>query len=299
MKSIRRLSMVLIIAIVAVALAGCGGAADNKIVVGSKNYTENMVLGSIIAQLIEEKTDLEVEYKENLGGTMVCYEALKNGQLDIYPEYTGTALTAQLKMDVINDADKVYEIVKEEFSKQFGIKWMSPLGLNNTYAVALREDFAQENDIVTVSDLVPFAGDLVFGAEHEFFDRQDGFDGMVEAYGLLFKGEPVKMDIAMKYQAVGQNKIDVTDAFSTDGQLITFNLRVLEDDKKFFPPYFAAPIIREDTLEKHPELEDILNELGNKIDDQRMKEMNYSVESDGKSIGDVARDFLKTEGLID
>jgi osmoprotectant transport system substrate-binding protein len=291
--------MILLTAVITFTAAGCTGASDKKIVVGSKNYTENMVLGSIISQLIEEKTDLRVEYKENLGGTMVCYEALKNGQLDIYPEYTGTALTAQLKMDVINDADKVYDIVKEEFDRQFNIKWMKPFGLNNTYAVALPNDFAEKNGIVTVSDLVPFAGELVFGAEHEFFDRQDGYDGMVEAYGLEFSGDPVKMDIAMKYQATAQGRIHVTDAFSTDGQLITYDLKVLEDDKNFFPPYYAAPIIRKETLEKHPELESILNELSGRIDDQTMQQMNYKVESEGMSTREAAREFLKSEGLID
>lgn len=298
MKLIRGFTLVFFIIFLIGMFAGCGGASD-KIVVGSKNYTENMVLGSIFAQLIEARTDLKVEYKENLGGTMVCFEALKNGQLDIYPEYTGTALTALLNLDVINDADKVYGIVKDEFDKKFDIKWMAPLGLNNTYAVVVKEDFANENNINKVSDLVSFAKALVFGAEHEFFDRQDGYDGMVEAYGLEFKGTPVKMDIAMKYQAVSQGNIDVTDAFSTDGQLITFKLMVLEDDKNFFPPYYAAPIIRKEVLQKHPELENILLELENKISDDKMQEMNYKVESENVSIKDIAMEFLVSEGLIE
>ena len=279
-------------------LAGCGQSSD-KITIGSKNFTENMVLGEIFTQLIQAKTDLKVSYKENLGGTMVCFEALKKGDLDIYPEYTGTGLTAHLKMDVINDPDRVYAIVKKEFAERFKIHWLNPLGLNNTYAVAVKESFADKNNITKVSQLAPLSSNLKFGAEHEFFDRQDGFDGMIRAYGLRFKGEPLKMDVALKYQAISEGKIDVTDAFSTDGQLIRYQLKVLEDDENFFPPYYAAPIIREQTLKKHPELKEVLNLLADKIDDAQMQQMNYQVECEKKAIKDVARDFLVQKGLVE
>lgn len=291
-------SIALCLAIALTILSGCSSSSEKKIVIGSKNYTENMVLGEILTQLISAKTDLKVQHKENLGGTMVCFEALKKGELDAYMEYTGTGLTALLKKDVVNDADKVYDIVKEEFNKQYQITWLKPLGFNNTYAVAIREDFADKNGITKVSQLAPLAKDLVFGAEHEFFDRQDGFDGMVEAYGLRFKGEQ-KMDIALKYQAIGEGKMDVTDAFATDGQLITYKLKVLEDDKNFFPPYYAAPVIRNQTLEKHPELEEILNQLENKINDEEMQKMNHKVEAEKKSTKEVAKEFLQSKNLID
>ncbi len=297
-KILKIISGSLILAISLALLAGCGGASEGKIVIGSKNFTENMVLGEMFSQVIQDKTDLKVEYKENLGGTMVCFEAIKKGDLDIYPEYTGTGLTAHLKMDVINDAAKVYDIVQEEFNKQFEIKWLQPLGFNNTYAVAVKEDYAKENNITKVSELVPLAKDLTFGGEHEFFDRQDGYEGMIEAYGLNFKSDPAKMDVALKYQAISQGKMDVTDAFATDGQLITYKLTILEDDKNFFPPYYAAPIVRNDTLEKYPELEAVLNSLAGKISDEEMQMMNYKVESEKKAIRDVARDFLTEKGLI-
>ncbi len=280
-------------------LAGCGAEPANKIVIGSKNFTENMILGEIFTQVIQEKTDLKVVHKQNLGGTMVCFEAIKKGELDIYPEYTGTGLTAHLKRDAVNDADKVYAVVKEEFHKQFDIKWLEPLGFNNTYAVAVKEDFAKQNNLTKVSQLASLSKDLIFGAEHEFFDRQDGYEGMVQAYGFKFKGEPSKMDVALKYQAIAEGKINVTDAFSTDGQLITYKLKVLEDDKKFFPPYYAAPIIRNKTLQKHPELEEILNALAGKINDEEMQKMNYQAESEKKPIKDVAKEFLTVKGLID
>jgi osmoprotectant transport system substrate-binding protein len=277
-------------------LAGCG--PSDKIVIGSKNFTENMILGEIFRQLIEDQTDLKVAYKESLGGTMVCFEALKKGELDIYPEYTGTGLTAHLKMEVVNDAERAYEIVKKEFAERFAIQWLEPLGFNNTYAIAVKESFAQKNKLAKVSQLALLSSNLKFGAEHEFFDRQDGYDGMVSVYGLRFQGEPVKMDVALKYQAIVEDKINVTDAFSTDGQLIRYKLRILEDDRNFFPPYYAAPVIRQQTLEKHPELEEVLNMLAGKISDAEMQQMNYEAECEKISIKEVVRHFLTTKGLL-
>jgi osmoprotectant transport system substrate-binding protein len=277
-------------------LAGCGRSSD-QIIIGSKNFTENMILGEIFTQLIREKTDLKAVHKESLGGTMVCFEAIRQGALDIYPEYTGTGLTAHLKMNVIHDADRVYDIVKKEFAKRFAMEWLDPLGFNNTYAIAVKQSFAQKHNLTNVSQLASLAPNLKFGAEHEFFDRQDGYDGMSHIYGLHFKGEPVKMDVALKYQAISEDKIDVTDAFSTDGQLIRYKLKTLEDDRKFFPPYYAAPIIRKATLKKHPELKKVLNMLAGKISDMEMQQMNYQAECEKKSIQDVAHDFLVAKGL--
>ncbi len=287
---------IICLVLVAAILSGCSGN-NRTIVVGSKNFTENIILGEIIAQIIEGKTDLKVERKLNMGGTFVCFEALKKGDIDVYADYTGTGLTAQLKMDVINDADKVYEIVQKEFNERFKLKWLMPYGFNNTYAVAVGEDFAKANNINTVSDLAPFSKDLVFGGEHEFFNRQDGYEGMAAAYGLQFKDQ-VSMETALKYQAMGEKKMDVTDAFATDGQLITYKLKILADDKNFFPPYYAAPVIRMDTLKKNPQLESVLNELGNKISDEEMQQMNYQVETEKKAIEAVASEFLKSKGVI-
>ncbi|MDK2933253.1 MAG: osmoprotectant transport system substrate-binding protein [Clostridiales bacterium] len=226
-------SLLICFILIAGVFAGCAGGGNKTVVVGSKDFTENIILGEMIAQMLEAHTDLNVERKLNMGGTFVNFEAIKKGDIDMYADYTGTGLTAQLKMDVINDADKVYDIVQKEFNERFKIKWLKPLGFNNTYAVAVKEEFAEENNIEKVSDLVPLAPDLVFGAEHEFFNRQDGYDGMIETYGLKFK-DVVKMQVALKYQAIGEGKMDVTDAFATDGQLITYKLKVLQDDKGFF-----------------------------------------------------------------
>lgn len=277
-------------------LSGCGSA--ETVVVGSKDFSENIVLGEIFSQLIEAKTDLKVERKLNMGGTFVCFEAIKNGDIDIYPEYTGTGLTAQLGMDVIADPDETYRIVSEEFDQQFGITWLEPLGLNNTYTLAVSDAVYQQYGVETYSDLAAVSENLVFGAEHEFFDRQDGYDGLVETYGLTFKGEPQKMNVSLKYQAIGNGDIDVTDAFATDGELIKYNLHVLTDDKGFFPPYYAAPIIRNDTLSAHPELKDVLNSLAGLLDDDTMKQLNYRVGVSGEEPETVAKDFLTENGLI-
>lgn len=279
-----------------VVLTGC--SSSKTVTVGSKDFSENIVLGEIFAQLIEAKTDLKVICKLNMGGTFVNFEAIKNGQIDLYPEYTGTALTAQLKMDVITDADETYRIVSEEFDKQFNIKWLKPLGFNNTYTLAVTNEVFETYRIETFSDLAAISENLVFGAEHEFFDRQDGFDGLVKTYGMKFKGEPKKMNVSLKYQAMGSGDIDVTDAFATDGQIKQYNLKVLKDDKNFFPPYYAAPIIRKEVLEKYPELEQILNSLEGLIDDETMMEMNYKIDVENQDIKKVAEDFLREKGLI-
>ena len=277
-------------------LSGCG--ASNTITVGSKDFTESIVLGEIFAQLIEAKTGLKVSRKLNMGGTFVNFEAIKNGQIDLYAEYTGTALTAQLEMDVISDQDEAYRVVAEAFDSQFDIKWLEPLGLNNTYAIAVTDAAHQEYGLNTISDLAAVAPDLVFGAEHEFFNRQDGFEGLVDLYGLTFKGEPQKMNISLKYQAIGNGDMDVTDVFATDAQILRYNLKILEDDKNFFPPYYAAPIVRNETLAAHPELEEILNSLAGLINDDVMTQLNYQIDVENKDAAVVAKEFLESNGLI-
>ncbi|NLV87081.1 MAG: glycine/betaine ABC transporter substrate-binding protein [Clostridiales bacterium] len=286
-----------IVLLLAIALTGCAGS--DKIVIGSKDFSENILLGEIFGQLVEAKTDIKVDRKLNLGGTFVCFEAIKKGDIDIYPDYTGTGLTAQLKMDVISDPDEAYRVVAEEFDKQFGIKWLEPFGFNNTYTLAVTQEVYKQYGMETFSDLAEISENLVFGAEHEFFDRQDGYDGLVETYSMTFKGEPKKMNVSLKYQAIGNGDMDVTDAFSTDGAIMQYDLVVLEDDLGFFPPYYAAPIIRNDTLEKHPELEDVLNVLADAIDDAAMTELNYKVDVEGQDVANVAKDFLTERGLLD
>jgi osmoprotectant transport system substrate-binding protein len=277
-------------------LTGCN--ASKKVVIGSKDFSENIVLSEIMAQLIENDTEITVERKLNMGGTFVNFEAIKNGDIDIYPEYTGTGLTAQLKMDVMNDADKVYNIVKDEFDKQFNIKWLKPLGFNNTYAMGVTEETAKKYNLTKNSDLKDVAKELIFGAEHEFFDRQDGYDGLIETYGIDGFKDVAKMNVSLKYQAIGKGQMDVTDVFTTDGQIIEYNLTILEDDLGFFPPYYAAPIIRNETLKKYPELEEVLNKLAGQISDDDMTQLNYQIDVEKKAVEEVAKAFLQSKGLL-
>lgn len=282
--------------VLSVALTGCGGG--DKIIIGSKDFGENIVLGEMFAQLIESNTDLKVDRKLNMGGTFVCFEAIKKGEIDMYAEYTGTGLTAQLDMDVVSDPDEAYRIVSDEFDKQFDVKWLKPLGLNNTYALGVTNEVYEEYGVETYSDLAKVSENLRFGSDHEFFDREDGYDGLVAAYDLKFKGDPKKMDISLKYQAIGDADIDVTNVFATDGPIKKYNIKVLEDDKLFFPPYYASPIVRMETLEEHPELEEILNLLAGQIDDSTMTELNYRIDVEGEDFEVVASDFLQSKGLI-
>ena len=294
-KPKRILASLLTLAVLVPALAGC--SKSDKIVVGSKDFTENKILAEMMAQLIESKTDLSVERKLNMGGTFVCFEALKKGEIDLYPEYTGTALTAQLKRPVDPDPDKVYRIVSEEFEKQFKITWLKPLGLNNTYAIAMPRKLAEKNGIESIGDLAKKPGQFTYGADHEFFNREDGYNGLVKAYGLSFKGVS-KMNMSLKYQAISSGKMDLTDVFQTDGQLKAFDLKVLKDDKHFFPPYYAAPIVRDETLKKYPKLREALDSLGGKISDETMRELNYRVDNKKENVASVAEDFLKKSGLL-
>ena len=275
-----------------------GCAKNDSITIGSKDFGENIVIAEMLSQLVETHTDLKVNRKLNLGGTFVNFNAIKNNQIDLYPEYTGTGLTAHLKMDVVNDPDESYRIVSEEFVKQWDIVWLEPFGFNNTYTLAVTPEVYEKYGVETYSDLIPYAGELVFGAEHEFFDRQDGFDGLVEMYGLNFKGEPMKLNASLKYQAIGRGDMDVTDAFATDGPIKQYSLKILEDDLGFFPPYHAAPIVRKEVLDKHPELKNVLNMLAGKLDDATMTELNYLVDVEGKAVEQVAKEFLTSLNLV-
>ena len=293
----RLFSLLLVAGFLIGVIGGCGGGASDKITIGSKNFTENILLGEIIAQLIENKTDLVVDRKLNLGGTLVAWEALKKGDLDLYADYTGTGLMAILKKEVMYDADEVYNLVQKEYNEKFQIKWLEPFGFNNTYTTAVTREFAEQYNLVKTSDLRPYAKDLVFCAEQEFFNRDDGYDGFVKAYDLQFKDKRA-VETALKYQAVGEGKVDVIDAFATDGELVTYDMVILEDDKNFFPPYYCAPVVRMDTLEKYPELEEVLNLLGGQISDAEMQQLNYQVKEQKKDVAEVATKFLQDKGLI-
>lgn len=270
---------------------------DETIVIGTKNYTEARIEGRLLSILIEENTDYETEIKE-LGGTLPAFEALKSQDIDVYVEYTGTAFEAILKReDKVTDPDEVYNIVKEEYQKQYDITWLEPLGFNNTYTFAVEQDLAKINNLETFSDLASVADELTLGATVEFIERSDGYPGAKDAYGFEF-GETNGLDPGLRYNAINSGEVDVIDAFSTDGKIIELNLKVLEDDKQFFPPYYAAPIMHKEAIEEYPELKEVLEKLGGTISNEEMQEMNYLVDVEKEDMEKVARDFLKEEGLI-
>lgn len=276
-----------------------GGSKDNNtIVIGSKNFSENIIVGDMLYYLLKAKLKgVKVENKPNLGATIVLWNSLQSGQIDSYVDYTGTGLVDILKMPATTDPDKAYQTVKQEYPKRYQIDWMKPLGFNNTYAVAVPKDLANKYHLKKVSDLAPIASQLVFGGEPEYFTRPDGYKGFVDAYGLHFKSSK-QIDTGLKYQATASNQVQVLDVFSTDGNLIRYNLTVLEDDKHFFPPYYAAPIVRESTLKAHPEIGPLFNSLANKLDDASMQQLNYQVDVQHKSPDEVAQQFLKSQGLL-
>lgn len=304
------------------ALATLGGSAmahaqndKPKITVGSKDFTESIILGETLSLLLED-AGYEVERQMNLGGTAVVHEGMVSGEVDTYVEYTGTGLLAILGMELPEPeahgsaspaagatpasnayADQVYDIVAAEYPEQFGLKWLQPLGFNNTYALAMRTEQVEELGITTISDLVEHAGDLTFGAPQETMIRDDGLPGLEKTYGLSFK-DAVGLDPGLMYTAVDNGEVDVITAFSTDGRIEAMDLTILEDDKNFYPPYYAAPVVRQELLDQAPEVEGILNKIAGKLDDEKMTNLNFEADENGKETIDVARAFLESEGLI-
>lgn len=301
------------IGLVLSSFSGATAAAQDlpTITVGSKNFTEQIVVGEMIALLLED-AGYPVERQLNLASTGVVHEALLSGDVDVYVEYTGTGLLAVLGMELpaadatpetdeatpaMAGVDPVYEIVAAEYQEQFNVTWLEPWGFNNTYTLALRGDQATELGLVTISDLLDHDQDLVLGATQEFLVRDDGLLGLEAVYGLEF-ADSVGLDPGLVYGAVESGDVDVISAFATDGRIPALGLTLLEDDLGFFPPYFAAPVVRGEILEESPEVADILNQLSGMIDDQTMADLNFQVDDGGMEAIDVARAFLVDQGLI-
>ena len=271
--------------------------SKDTIVVGSKNFNEQIILGDMVASLIESKTKYKVQRKLNLGGATVVFNAMKSKDLDVYVEYTGTGLVNILKKPSISDPTKVYDIVKNDFAKNYGLELLKPLGFNNTYVMAVKQDFAKKNNVNTISDLSKISHSLNAGVTMEFANRPDGYLGLQKKYNLDFKS--VKgIDGGLRYTALQKDETQVIDAFSTDGLLKKFDLKLLKDDKNFFPPYYAVPVVRAETLEKYPDLKNVLLQLEGKVSDEDMRNLNYKVDN-GEQSRKVAEDFLKSKKLID
>jgi osmoprotectant transport system permease protein len=279
--------------------SGGNGAASSAttIRIASKNFTEQVLLGEIMAQLLEARTDLRVERRFNLGGTMICHGALASGEIDLYAEYTGTGLTAILQRPALADPEEVLRIVSGEYRREFDIRWLPTLGFNNTYAITVRRDAASREGWRTVSDLAPRAGALIAGWTAEFSERPDGYPGLIAAYDYRF-GKTLDVDPALMYQAIHRGQVDVIAAFSTDGRIAAYDLQPLVDDRRFFPPYEAAPVVRGDTLQAHPEIEETLSQLAGRLDNATMQSLNYEVDHGKRRPVEVAREFLRSQDLL-
>lgn len=267
------------------------------ITIGSKNFTESRLLAEIMVQLIKSHLSIEVVHKQNLGGTKVLFLALNTGEIDIYPEYTGTGWAVHLKrQEQVTDPLHVYALVEYELRTRYGMRLLLPFGFSNSYALAMKEDLAERLQISRISDLKPYVEQLQVGVSHEFLNRDDGYLGIKDVYGLSFP-KISGMVHSLAYQAIRDGDSDLVDAYTTDGKLLRYQLRVLQDDKELFPPYHAAPLVRQGFLQVHPDVEHLLNQLAFRLPNDRMQRLNYRVE-EGESFAAVAHDFLLQENLI-
>ncbi len=273
-------------------MSGCGNA--EAIVIGSKNFTEQVILGELLAQQIENQTELQVVRKLNLGGTFICDQALRAGELDGYVEYTGTAYTAILKNDPIRDPREVYRRVKESYRKE-GIEWLQPLGFNNTFAILIRGEAAERLGVRAISDIAPYTPRWLAAFGYEFIERADGFEGLSEAYDLKFAEPPRVMELGLTYRALAEQRVDLIAGDSTNGLIAALDLFVLEDDKQYFPPYDGVPVFRSETLQRYPQLREVLNRLAGTIDEDQMRRMKYQVDGEGKSVREVVAEFLTAD----
>jgi osmoprotectant transport system substrate-binding protein len=277
--------------------SGCHKKSAETIVVGSKNFTEQIVLAELFAQQIEARTALRVERRVNLGGTLICHDALVAGKIDLYPEYTGTALTAILNDPLQKDPSEVFRTVQAEYHSRFNVEVMAPLGFNDTFAIVVRGDDAEKLHLRTISDAAAYAPKWRAGFGYEFMERPDGYRGWVAAYGLRFAAEPRILDLGLLYRALADKRVDIVAGNSTDGVIAALHMIELEDDRHYFPPYEAVPLVRRATLEKHPEVGEAIGALAGKISEGEMRRMNYAVDGEHRDPAEVVREFRKEKGL--
>lgn len=276
-------------------LSGCIFKEEDALIIGSRNNTESIILSNLMGQLIEEKTGINVTYKENLGGSNVVWTAMLNGKIDVIPDYTGT-IVINYYQETTGNADETLAKTKELVLAD-DITALESFGFNNTYTLALDEAEAESLGVTTFSDFAKVSDDFILGAVFEFIDRPDGLPGFQKEYDLQFK-DVKGMDHGIMYRSINAKEVDVINSYTTDGQLQMYNLRVLEDDKGYFPPYHALPLVRTEVLEQYPEIGESLLELAGKIDETAMQEMNAKVDNEGQMVELVAKEFLQEAGFI-
>lgn len=281
-------------------LPGLSGASESTIKIGAQNLTESEILANMISQLIEHNTELNTELIKNLGSNYVQHQAMLGGDIDISAtRYSGTDLTSTLGSEAVKDPEKALKIVQDEFDKKFGYKWFDSYGFDNTYAFTVTKKLAEENHLEKVSDLKQSAQNYKLGVDNAWLKRKgDGYEGFVDTYDIEF-GKTFPMQIGLVYDAVKNEKMDIVLAFSTDGRIKAYDLKILEDDKKYFPPYDCSPVIPEKVLIEHPEIEGIVGKLIGKIDTQTMQELNYEVDGNLKEPSVVAEEYLKKNNYFE
>lgn len=292
--------------IIAILFTACNESKQNttelqtqkRVVIASKPMTEQFIIANMLKILIEQETDINVDYKEGIGGgTSSIHPAMLKAEIDIYPEYTGTAWMFVLKKELIKDPKELYDKVKKIYEDSFGIVWSQLYGFNDTFGLAIKKELADKLNIYSYSDLAAKSPQLRFGAEHDFFERDDGMIGIKKVYGFNFQKE-LGMDIGLKYPAIASDEVDAINIFSTDGRLKEHNMIVLEDDKNFFPSYFCATLIRKETLKKYPELKNVLDMMNGLLNNDEITELNYQVEIKKREAKEVAKEFLTKKGLV-
>ncbi|MEH7503718.1 osmoprotectant update ABC transporter permease/substrate-binding subunit OpuFB [Neobacillus drentensis] len=298
-KSITTFAVLAVASMLIMAIPTFTNQEQKTLVIGGKLGSEPEILINMYKLLIEKDTSFQVELKPGLGKTSFVFNALKSGSIDVYPEFTGTAISEFLKETAVStDRREVYEQARAGMLKQFKMEMLKPMIYNNTYALAVPNKLADQQNLKTISDLQRIEGRITAGFTLEFADREDGYRGIQKLYGIHF-ADVKKMEPKLRYNAIKTGDIDLVDAYSTDSELRQYNLFVLEDDKNLFPPYQGAPLVRKETVEKYPEIKTALNKLSGKITDDQMREMNYQVNVNGKSALEVARQFLQKEGLLE
>lgn len=274
-----------------------GGKTNKTIVVGSKDFTEQLIVGHLIADIIEGNTDIKVEKKLAPGRGQICYSAIQKGEIDLYMKYSGIVYVNYFNYLATNDLEKISETLKKDFKDKNNIETFEKMDFNNTYTLSVTEEIAKKYNLKTISDLTKVASKLKSGTSFEFINREDGLVGLEKVYGLKMK-EKVAIDGSPKYIALLNKNVDVIDAFSTDGLLKKFNLKILEDDKKFFPLYNGIPLMRGEVYKKYPEVKTLIEKLGEVLTNEEMTELNYKVDEEGRQPEEVAKEFLKEKNLI-
>jgi osmoprotectant transport system substrate-binding protein len=294
---VQRFNCLWVLVSIACVFSSCHTAPERKITIGSKFFTEQVILAELLAQHIEARTGIPVERKTNLGGTLLVHKALLAGELDLYVEYTGTALTSVLNEAPSGDSSAVYTRVKSLYADRFQLEVTEPLGFENTFAMVIRGDDAQRFHLRTMSDLAPIAAKWRVGVGYEFLERPDGFRGWSERYGLHFADKPRVMDLGLIYRALVDHQVDIVAGNSTDGLIDSLGLVALQDDRHYFPPYHAVPIVRQSTLARFPQLRGALADLAGKISESDIRRLNYAVEGQLQDPAEVVRQFRAAKGL--